>query len=297
MICSVMETDRLKQFCLIVETGSMTKAAGLLHITHSGLSKSMKQLQEQLGFRLMQTSGRGLSITPHGQKFYLRAKELLKLTATLYNPGDSINRSELRIGTVEIFLTVLCASLNKLFENHENITLLDLNPEEIEQMLVKGHIDFGITYVPFPMNNLEIIEIGAYRLGCYHLTNTFEKENLHDIPFVVPARRLSTNFLGIKERDGWLESISTRRKKFHVNLLSTAIELTLQGVCAIYMPEFIANKINHRRPANQKLIERPLPKMHTQSIYLIRHKYLSNNTPYTKIQNVLKNFCSLPPKF
>lgn len=44
-----MDTKRLRQFCAIAETGSLTKAAELLHITHSGFSKSMKLLQDDLG--------------------------------------------------------------------------------------------------------------------------------------------------------------------------------------------------------------------------------------------------------
>ena len=49
-----MDTNRLRQFCAIAELGSMTKASKLLHITHSGLSKSMKLLQEEhLAFRIL----------------------------------------------------------------------------------------------------------------------------------------------------------------------------------------------------------------------------------------------------
>jgi LysR family transcriptional regulator, salicylic acid-responsive activator of bsdBCD len=74
MICSIMETNRLKQFCVIVETGSIVKASQLLHITHSALSKSMRCLQEEIGFSLLRRQGRGLALTEDGLHIYQRAK-------------------------------------------------------------------------------------------------------------------------------------------------------------------------------------------------------------------------------
>ncbi len=65
-----MDTNRLRQFCAIAETGSMTKASRLLHITHSGLSKSMKLLQEELGLELLRPCGRGIMLTEHGKLIY-----------------------------------------------------------------------------------------------------------------------------------------------------------------------------------------------------------------------------------
>jgi DNA-binding transcriptional LysR family regulator len=63
---------------------------------------------------------------------------------------------------------------------------------------------------------------------------------ISDIPFAVPAQGLSSNPLGIKERDGWLESITPRNRQFVVNLLSVGLELTRQGLCAIFIPKFVA---------------------------------------------------------
>lgn len=73
-----MEIDRLKQFCVIVETGSMTKAAKLMHITHSGLSKSMQILPSELNTVLLQPAGRGITLTDAGIKVYHRAKIFLQ---------------------------------------------------------------------------------------------------------------------------------------------------------------------------------------------------------------------------
>lgn len=74
-----METNRLKQFCTIVEMGSLVQAAKLLHITHSGLSKSMHILQDEIGRVLFHSAGRGIAITEAGQTvFVLKHKDQQK---------------------------------------------------------------------------------------------------------------------------------------------------------------------------------------------------------------------------
>lgn len=289
-----MDTNRLRQFCVIAESGSMTKASQLLYITHSGLSKSMKLLQEELGLVLLRPSGRGLALTDEGMLIYRRAKEFLEQEERLFKITKEALPKTLKIGTVEIFLFSLGEQLKRHPFENKSITLLDLDPGNIEQLIANRQLDFGITYVPFPMENIEITEIGKYRLGCYHLKDAFDNLPISEIPFVVPAQGLSSNPLEIKERDGWLESIYPRVKKYSVNLLSTAIELTLQGLCAIYIPDFIAHKINATRNSKNSLIEVPLPKnqKNIQRVFLLRHKDQAEDATYKQLYRMVKEIIS-----
>jgi DNA-binding transcriptional LysR family regulator len=167
----------------------------------------------------------------------------------------------------------------------------------MEQLIANGQLDFGVTYVPFPMENVEIIEIRKYRLGCYHLKNTFEEQQISEIPFVAPAHDLSSSPLGIKERDGWLESIYPRNKTYSVNLLSTAIELTLQGLCATYIPNFIAQRTNTSRRTKELLIEHPLPKNQNniQRAFLLKHKDQTEDAIFKQIYRMMKEAISCKP--
>lgn len=280
-----MDTHRLRQFCVIAETGSMTKAAELLHITHSGLSKAMKLLQEELGCALLRPSGRGLALTDDGIRIYQNAKEFLAQEEQLFKLKPRPAQQHLRIGTVEIFLSSFCENLNRMPHiNKHSFTLLDLNPGQIEHLVANRQLDYGITYVPYPMPNISIIAAGNYQLGCYHLQGRFLNMNTSEIPFAVPALDLSHNPLGIRERDGWLGSVTPRNRKYAVNLLSTAIELTLQGLCAIYIPTFLAHKINSK--SSKKLIEHPIPSMqnNTQSVFLIKHKDQPEDSLFKEIK-------------
>jgi len=46
---TLLDSDQLKTFIAIVETGSFTRAAEVVHKTQSAVSMQMKRLEERLG--------------------------------------------------------------------------------------------------------------------------------------------------------------------------------------------------------------------------------------------------------
>jgi DNA-binding transcriptional LysR family regulator len=76
-----MTMDRLaamEAFVRVVETGSFSAAARQLHIGQPAVSKTVAQLEERLGVRLLIRSTRGLTPTEAGQNFYERAKRAIE---------------------------------------------------------------------------------------------------------------------------------------------------------------------------------------------------------------------------
>jgi len=291
-----METNRLKQFCVIAETGSMTKASRLLHISHSGLSKSMKLLQEEAGCVLLQAAGRGLSLTETGVEIYHRAKQFILQEAHLFALDKKPLSPISRIGIPGIFLLPFCATLKQHPLSASTLAVLNVEPGSIEQSIVNKQLDLGITNAPFPMEQVDIMEIGQYRSGCYHLQGTFAGQALADIPFVAPVHGLASNSLGITELDGWPEHLYPRNKKFRVDRLLTAVELTLQGVCAIYIPDFLARHINASRHADNQLVEYPLSKRQkiVHRVFILKHKEQSNELLYEQLSAQVKEIICSP---
>jgi DNA-binding transcriptional LysR family regulator len=70
---AVMET-----FVCVVDTGSFSAAARRLNVGQPAVSKSIAQLEDRLGVRLLLRSTRGLTPTEAGQHYYERAKRSLE---------------------------------------------------------------------------------------------------------------------------------------------------------------------------------------------------------------------------
>jgi DNA-binding transcriptional LysR family regulator len=76
-----MTVDRfaaMAAFVRVVDTGSFTSAARQLNVGQPHVSKTVAQLEERLGVRLLLRSTHGLTPTEAGQNFYERAKRALE---------------------------------------------------------------------------------------------------------------------------------------------------------------------------------------------------------------------------
>ncbi|MER1966327.1 LysR family transcriptional regulator [Castellaniella sp. GW247-6E4] len=67
----------LRTFVLVVERGSFSLAAAELGLTPSAVSKLVSRLEDRLEVRLLHRTTRRLSLTPEGDIFHLRARDIL----------------------------------------------------------------------------------------------------------------------------------------------------------------------------------------------------------------------------
>lgn len=105
-----MNLERLRLFVKIVEAGTMSAAAGLVHLTQPALSRNLKLLEEELGTLLFERRGRGLVLTPAGRALLPRARALLTQAESVHR--DVVRVADLRyfdvrIGTVDSVATFL----------------------------------------------------------------------------------------------------------------------------------------------------------------------------------------------
>jgi DNA-binding transcriptional LysR family regulator len=73
--------DRLtamETFVAVIESGSFSAGARRLDVGQPAVSKSIAQLEERLGVRLLIRSTRGLTATEAGQQFYERARRAIE---------------------------------------------------------------------------------------------------------------------------------------------------------------------------------------------------------------------------
>lgn len=73
-----METRRLATFVRIVDVGSLTRAADILHIAQPALSQQINALEAELGQRLLIRSKQGVEPTEAGAALYRHAQVILK---------------------------------------------------------------------------------------------------------------------------------------------------------------------------------------------------------------------------
>ena len=73
-----MELRQLRYFVAIVDHGSLSRAARVLHIAQPALTQQIRQLEEELGTQLLHRSAQGVLATDAGKTFYEHAQAILK---------------------------------------------------------------------------------------------------------------------------------------------------------------------------------------------------------------------------
>lgn len=145
-----MMLRQIQHFQTIVQENSFTEAAELCHISQSGISQSIKALEDEIGVKLITRKNRGFELTEAGEHFY---KKSLVITADLEQLCretvriDRKNAAELSLGVLSTysgdeFNRAIAAFSEKYSEVELSVTTG--NHEDLYNGLRFGKIDIAL---------------------------------------------------------------------------------------------------------------------------------------------------------
>ena len=79
----MLDTDQLRSFLAIVDTGSFTRAADRVNKTQSAVSMHVRRLEERLDRPLFVKHGRGTRLSPDGERLVDHARLMLQVEAAV----------------------------------------------------------------------------------------------------------------------------------------------------------------------------------------------------------------------
>lgn len=147
-----MQFRQLRYFVKIVEAGSFSRAATLIHVAQPALSAQIHELEERLGVTLLQRSARGVNATAAGEVLFREATSILHQLDQLPNIVRS-GSGELE-GTVSVGLASSMAPIliGPLIEQIK-ATLPKVNPkisdddsESLEAAVGGNQLDLAVLY-------------------------------------------------------------------------------------------------------------------------------------------------------
>src|SRR5512142_398453 len=147
-----MELRHLKYFVAVAEELHFGRAAERLHIAQPPLSQQIMNLEEELGVKLFDRSGRGIRMTDAGEYFLKEAQQVLSHVKQASETARRVYRGEagrLTVGfvgsVIHTFLPAGLRSFRGLFPDVE-LVLQELNTAEQIKSLSAGRIDVGVLY-------------------------------------------------------------------------------------------------------------------------------------------------------
>lgn len=249
------------------------KASEVLHISQPALSKALRRLEQEVGIRLLESEGRGLKLTPAGQRFQAMTAPLLEqwlnVPESLATAGEQ--KKATRIASFEVFTTHFLAHLGN-FIDLEQLELHEHRPGLMERAILEGRADVGITYAPIPLSGLEFTEVTKIKMGIFGV-KALKDRDFADCPFVVPLLPTEGTPSKVQGLDGWPDHRFPRRITHRVTKMESALELCRQGHCVAYLPEFVVRLHNKKVTSEYQLLELDSPiavRDRKQSVFLFR---------------------------
>lgn len=160
---TVIDLRQLRNFVAVIEHGNMLRAAEKIHVTQPALSKSIRNLENQLGVQLLTRSPRGVTPTPYGRQLLDRAKLILNQTRKAEDDIRALlegSRGHLNIGFGANFAGFMVPqAVLKVITTRPGITATIISKpyEELLPMLRQGEIDLAIVVFPSERTDDEIV--------------------------------------------------------------------------------------------------------------------------------------------
>jgi len=161
---TAMQLDDLRIFSRVAELASFSQAADQLGITKGRASTVVQQLEAHVGARLLQRTTRSVRLTPDGEQFLERCKELLadaEQLQAMFQPLASGLRGRVRVDMPTILARDII--IPRLLEFLEANPLLDVGIGTTDRrvdLILEGY-DCVLRIGTFPELDLVVRPLGA----------------------------------------------------------------------------------------------------------------------------------------
>jgi DNA-binding transcriptional LysR family regulator len=145
---SLLDIDQLRTFLAIVETGSFTRAAEIVHKTQSAVSMQMKRLEERLERPIFARDGRASKLTEDGERLLDYARRIVKLNVeALAAFSDFALTGRVRLGVpddyADRYLPEIMARFSRAYPGVELSVICEPSLELIER-IAANELDLAI---------------------------------------------------------------------------------------------------------------------------------------------------------
>jgi DNA-binding transcriptional LysR family regulator len=246
-----VDLRQLEHFVAVAQERHFTRAAARLHIVQSGLSASIRALEEEMGAALFLRTTRRVNLTPAGTAFLTEAQRVLDAATAARNvvaEVQGLKRGRLLVGAIQglspfIDLPRLLGAFRRQYPQVEIQLRFDDTAALIEGVL-DGRLDIAFTqFVETPPP-----ELAARMLACDPLVlacpGNHRLAGQRDLSLGAIAEEA---FIDLPSGQGTRQLVNqsfaaanlARRSEFEVNDLAMQLDMVAHGLGVALVPELV----------------------------------------------------------
>lgn len=241
--------DYYKIFYYVAKNKNITKTANELSIAQPAISRTLKNLEEQLNTKLFIRERKGMVLTKEGEELYNLVKDGIKniINAdTLF--AKSVNNKNRKIATSNLLLNYLITTkrLDNILESKDNLSFININDFDLlNNQLINNTIDFAIVIEPTNYQfNKEIIFKAIDELHLILVSNS-NKMKTEDNSIVIQDKNSKFGMVTID----YLEKSEIKGNRLIIvdsydNILPLVKK---EDAIGVVIKEFIINELNSKK--------------------------------------------------
>jgi DNA-binding transcriptional LysR family regulator len=168
-----MELRHLRYFVAVAEEENITRAAVRLHVSQPGLSRQVRDLENELGFALLERGARTVRLTEAGRVFASEARAVLERAEQGIKTARALAiggmTGDIQIAYSPSLTVQILPKAMRQFQNacpRVRVHLYDLSTEEMVAQLLEGKLDLTLGVQPCgkALRSLRFVELAQYPL-------------------------------------------------------------------------------------------------------------------------------------
>lgn len=158
-----LNLHHLRVFSAVAEQRGFSRAAEALHLSQPAVSKTVQELERQVGVPLVERAGRSSRLTAAGEALAARARELFSVEAAAEEELRALRGLEggtLRVGASTTIATYLLPPILARFrDEHPAVALqvLSANTRDIARRLLERRLDVALVEGPVSHPRLQVL--------------------------------------------------------------------------------------------------------------------------------------------
>jgi DNA-binding transcriptional LysR family regulator len=158
-----MELRHLRYFVAVAEEENVSRAALKLHVSQPGISRQIKDLEDEIGFQLFERSAKSVKLTDAGKTFLTEARAVLQRTDDAVKTARAVaskTDGELHVGYAPSPTVKILPQALRLFQEqfpNVRVMLHDMSTEEMLTGLREGKLHVALMVEPRPKSSRELV--------------------------------------------------------------------------------------------------------------------------------------------
>lgn len=175
-----MNIQQLRYVVAIARSGTFREAASSLFVSQPSLSVSVKDLEEELGFKIFNRLATGVVLTKRGKVFLEKAQKLVTNFESFENQYSQLvgRDKEFSVASQHYdFLPLLMLTFTKAYPEYKQFRLFESTTVQILDEVAEGYSELGLIYLndqnrpnllaKMEQDGLEFFELASFQTHIY----------------------------------------------------------------------------------------------------------------------------------